>query len=105
MSVQVAFLMRLRPGFAEEYRRRHDAIWPELVDLLRAAGVSGYSIFHDPETDALFAVLRRRDAAAVEALKDAPMMRRWWAMMADIMETHPDGEPVTRPLVPMFRLG
>lgn len=104
MSEQIAFTMRLKPGCADEYRRRHDAIWPELVALLRGAGISDYSIFLDPATGTLFAVLRRRDAAAVEALKAEPVMRRWWEMMADIMETHADGEPATVPLAPMFRL-
>lgn len=104
MSAQIAFTMHLKPGFADEYRRRHDAIWPELAALLADAGISDYSIFLDPPSGTLFAVLRRRDAAAAEALKVAPVMRRWWNMMADIMETRPDGEPVTSPLTPMFRL-
>ena len=33
-----------------------------------------------------------------------PVMRRWWAHMADIMVTHPDGAPVAVPLIPMFYL-
>ena len=33
-----------------------------------------------------------------------PVMRRWWAHMADIMATQPDGAPVAVPLVPMFHL-
>ena len=44
-----------------EYRKRHDAIWPELAALLADAGVSNYSIHLDPETDILFAYLERRD--------------------------------------------
>ena len=52
-----AFKMQLNPGMADEYRRRHDAIWPELVALLKAAGISDYSIHLDPETGALFGVL------------------------------------------------
>jgi L-rhamnose mutarotase len=38
-----AFRMKLNPGTEAEYKRRHDKIWPELVDLLREAGVSDYS--------------------------------------------------------------
>lgn len=34
-----AFRMRLHPGKAAEYQARHDAIWPELVTLLKDAGV------------------------------------------------------------------
>lgn len=99
-----AFRMMLKPGMAQEYRRRHDAIWPELADLLRAAGIRDYSIHLDPETDALFAVLWRRDDHGMDDLPGHPVMRRWWAHMADLMQTHPDGQPVAVPLSPMFHL-
>lgn len=99
-----AFRMQLHPGMAEEYRRRHEAIWPELVALLKLAGIEDYSIHLDPETHALFGVLWRRDDHGMEDLPHHPVMRRWWAYMADLMETHPDGAPVARPLLPMFHL-
>ena len=50
-----AFKMKLSSGDVEEYKRRHDQIWPELVEALREAGVSDYSIFYDEETQTLFA--------------------------------------------------
>ena len=99
-----AFRMNLNPGAEAEYRRRHDAIWPELVALLRDAGVRDYSIHLDPETDALFAVLWRTDDHRMDDLPAHPVMRRWWAHMADVMATHPDNEPIAVPLVPMFHL-
>lgn len=99
-----AFRMQLNPGAADEYRRRHDAIWPELVDLLRAAEVSDYSIYLDPETNALFGMLTRPEDHGMEDLPSHPVMRRWWAHMAGLMQTHPDDEPVAVPLVPMFHL-
>ncbi|WP_434621870.1 L-rhamnose mutarotase [Tabrizicola sp. M-4] len=99
-----AFKMHLNPGMAEEYRRRHDAIWPELVALLKEAGVQDYSIHLDPETDTLFGVLWRRHDHGMDALPAHPVMQRWWAHMADIMRTKPDNEPVAVPLVPMFHM-
>lgn len=99
-----AFRMQLHPGMADEYRRRHDAIWPELVDLLHKAGVQDYSIHLDPDTNALFAVLWRPDDHGMDNLATYPVMRRWWAHMADLMATHPDNEPVAVPLIPMFYL-
>ena len=99
-----AFRMQLNPGMADEYRRRHDAIWPELVDLLHDAGVSDYSIHLDPETGALFGVLKRRPDHGMNALRSHPVMRRWWAHMADIMATHPDNEPVAVPLITVFTM-
>jgi L-rhamnose mutarotase len=99
-----AFRMKLLPGQEVEYRRRHDAIWPELAALLRDAGVSDYSIHLDRETGTLFGVLWRRDDHGMGALPDHPVMRRWWAHMADIMETNPDRSPVAVPLETVFHL-
>ena len=101
---KVAFRMKVHPGREEEYRRRHDAIWPELAALLRAAGVSDYSIHLDRETGTLFGVLWRRDGHGMDALPGHPIMRRWWEHMADIMETNPDGSPVAVPLETVFHL-
>ena len=101
---QIAFKMQLKPGHAAEYQRRHDAIWPELASLLQESGVRDYSIFLDEETGALFAVLRRMDGHTMEALPQHPVMRRWWAHMADLMETQADASPVAVPLLPVFHL-
>ena len=105
MSLEThAFRMQLHPGMEAEYRRRHDAIWPELVELLREAGVSDYTIHLDAKTGALFARLCRPADHGMDALPDHPVMKRWWAHMADIMATNPDGSPVEVPLEPMFHL-
>lgn len=99
-----AFKMRLRPGQEEEYRRRHDEISQELVDLLRESGVSDYSIHYDEETGALFGVLWRKQNHTMEDLPSSPVMQKWWAHMADIMETMPDNEPVATPLETLFHM-
>lgn len=97
-----AFKMQLNPGCQAEYQKRHDDIWPELVDLLHAAGVSDYSIHLDPETNILFGMLTRSVPHGMDALPSTAVMQRWWAHMADIMQTHPNNEPVAVPLVPVF---
>ena len=99
-----AFKMKLNPGMAAEYRKRHDEIWPELVSLLREAGVSDYSIHLDPQTNILFGILTRTAGHTMAALPDHPVMKRWWAHMADIMETSPDNSPVQSDLVPVFHM-
>jgi L-rhamnose mutarotase len=101
---QIAFKMQLLPGFAAEYRRRHDAIWPELAALLHEVGIRDYSIFLDDETNILFAVLRRRDGHRMESLAQTELMQRWWRFMADIMVVEPDRSPVQRPLTPVFHM-
>lgn len=97
-----AFKMMLNPGQKDEYKRRHDEIWPELIKLLQAAGITDYSIFLDEDSNVLFGVLWRQSDHKMTALASEPVMQRWWAQMADIMETGPDNEPVLLPLTPMF---
>ncbi len=97
-----AFKMFLNPGMEAEYKRRHDEIWPELVDLLHEAGVSEYSIYLDPDTNILFGVLQRHEKHGMESLPDHPVMQRWWAYMADIMRTNDKSEPVAIPLESVF---
>lgn len=99
-----AFKMHLNPGCAAEYKRRHDEIWPELVTLLKDAGVSDYSIHLDEKTDTLFGVLWRVDDHGMDSLPQTEIMQKWWAHMADLMRTHPDNEPVAVTLTPMFHL-
>lgn len=97
-----AFKMSLNPGCEAEYKKRHDQIWPELVDLLHEAGISDYSIHLDRETNILFGFLTRTVPHGMAALPETAIMKRWWAHMADIMQTHPTNEPVAVPLTPMF---
>ncbi|MQP67232.1 L-rhamnose mutarotase [Niveispirillum sp. SYP-B3756] len=99
-----AFRMKLKPGFVEEYKRRHDALWPDLALALREAGIYDYSIFLDEESLSLFAVLKLKPGFEVPraALPQQPVMRRWWDYMADIMDVNPDNSPVEVPLAPMF---
>ncbi|MFP9136756.1 L-rhamnose mutarotase [Devosia sp. XGJD_8] len=97
-----AFKMQLNPGMAAEYRKRHDEIFPELVDLLHDAGVKDYSIHLDEETNILFGVLWRRKDHAMADLPSTAIMQRWWAHMADVMATNDRNEPIAIDLVPMF---
>ena len=97
-----AFKMQLNPGMEAEYRKRHDEIWPELLELLTNAGVSDYSIHLDRETNTLFGVLKRPVNHGMAGLPEHPVMKRWWAHMADIMETNPDNSPVAKDLVLVF---
>lgn len=99
---RLAFRMKLKPGFKEEYRKRHDAIWPELRELLAQAGVSEYSIFLDEETNTLFAFQKLKSGSGSQTLGTKPIVQRWWKHMADIMDTNPDYSPVSVPLEEVF---
>lgn len=99
-----AFKMLLNPGQREEYKRRHDAIWPELKALLKQAGVSNYSIYMDEQTNILFGYLERPEGHRMDDLPSHPLMRRWWAQMGDIMATNLDGSPLAVALDEVFYL-
>jgi L-rhamnose mutarotase len=101
---RVAFKMTLYKGQEAEYRKRHDALWPELELLLRATGISEYSIFLDETTNSLFGFLKIQDPAALDNLPAHPVMQKWWAYMKDIMESNADNSPVSVPLKEVFYL-
>lgn len=99
---RLAFKMSLFPGKVDEYKKRHDEIWPELVDLLHQHGISDYSIFLDEESHVLFGVMNVQDESQMEELPKTEIMKKWWAYMADIMETNTDNSPISVSLTNVF---
>ncbi len=102
--IRNAFKMQLKPGFEEEYKRRHDVLWPDMLKQLQEAGISDYSIFLDPETLTLFAVQKLSDDNTAADLPNTEVVKRWWAHMQDIMECNPDNSPVAKPLDEVFHI-
>ncbi len=101
---KIAFKMKLHPGMQDEYKKRHDEIWPDLLDLLRDAGVCDYSIFFDEDTNILFAVMWRKKDHKMENLKSKAIMQKWWSYMAEIMDSDETNEPITKPLQMVFHM-
>lgn len=104
MDTRQAFVMQLKEGCKEEYQKRHAAIWPELKVLLSESGVYDYSIFFDERTHTLFAFQRTRGGAGSQDLGSNPIVQKWWAYMAPLMETHEDLSPVSIPLEEVFHM-
>ena len=100
---QLAFKMYLKPNSVEEYKKRHNKIWPELKQLLKEAGVGAYHIYHDPETDCLFA-FQETNGSDSQSLGENPIVQKWWKYMSDLMETHPDHSPKQLNLNKVFSL-
>lgn len=96
--------MYLKAGFEKEYEKRHREIWPELVELLKAAGVSNYSIFWDKDTNVLYAYQEVSGEGGSQDLGTTEIVKKWWAYMADIMESNADNSPVSVPLQEVFHL-
>ncbi len=101
--MKIAFKMKLKEGFKEEYIKRHNLIWPELKELLRSSGVADYTIFLDEETHVLFAV-QQQNGQSSQDLGQTEIVKKWWAYMADIMDTNADNSPVSIPLHQVFHL-
>jgi L-rhamnose mutarotase len=102
MYKRMAFKMKLNPGMVEEYKKRHDNLWPELHQLLKDSGLAEYSIFFDEETNILFAFQKQYGDQGSQDLGKTGIVQKWWKYMADIMETNPDNSPVSTELVEVF---
>ena len=84
-----AWVLEVRPGCEEEYKQRHDEIWPEMVETLRAAGIRNYNIFRHGLT--LFGYFETDDLEATQkALAQSDVNRRWGESMGPIMKVEVD---------------
>ena len=98
------FKMKLYPGMEKEYEKRHNALWPEMIDMIYEYGGKNYSIFLDRETNILFGYIELEDELKWSESANTAICRKWWDYMADIMDTNPDNSPVSTDLVPVFHL-
>ncbi len=82
---RIGFVMRLLPGAEDEYRARHAAVWPEMLDELRASGARNYSIFlHGSD---LFGYLEVEDLKRFQDhLAASDVNARWQASMGVLID-------------------
>jgi L-rhamnose mutarotase len=102
--IRKAFVMTLLPGMEEEYRQRHNPIWPELSQILSEQGVHNYSIFLDRANNCLFAYAEIEDESRWNQIAATPVCRRWWTSMKPLMLTNPDESPLAEDLPEMFHM-
>ena len=88
----------------EEYKRRHEALWPEMKEMIYEYGGRNYSIFLDRETNVLYGYIELEDEAKWAKSADTAICRKWWDYMAPLMAVNPDNSPVAEDLVPVFHL-
>lgn len=96
--------MAVSPGKAEEYKRRHNPIWPELAQVLKQHGASNYSIFYHASTRQLFGYVEVADGARWEEIGQSEVCLRWWKYMSEIMPANPDGSPASAALHEIYHL-
>jgi L-rhamnose mutarotase len=102
--IRKAFMMQVNPDQQEEYRNRHNPIWPELQSTLKSHGVHNYSIFLDPESSRLFAYVEIEDQSRWNSIARTEICRKWWAHMHEIMPSNPDNSPVAKNLQEVFHI-
>lgn len=100
--IRRAFTMRLKPGAYEEYRRHHDAVWPELVAEIERCGIASITTFRDG--DNLFLVSMIRDPGAWDRLWNSPIHQKWAEVMGPLMHLKPDMTVDAGELEEIFRL-
>lgn len=99
-----AFKMKLYDGCEKEYEKRHNALWPEMKDMIHEYGGKNYSIFLDKETNILYGYIELESEELWAKTAETEICKKWWDFMADIMETNPDNSPVSLDLIEMFHL-
>ena len=102
--MRLAFRMRLLPGNEEEYKRRHDKIWPEMVEMLHNYGASNYSIYLDYKTDDLFGYVEIADIDKWNESSKNEINQKWQDHMCDIMETESNNFAKCEVLTEVFHL-
>jgi L-rhamnose mutarotase len=84
------FTFQLRAGQEAEYKRRHDEIWPELVQALKEAGVSNYTLFRRERTVIAYCECEPDAATAFAKVGATEVNRRWAAWFEDVIESLTD---------------
>ena len=98
------FKMKLYEGMAEEYEKRHNALWPEMKEMIHKYGGKNYTIFLDEKTNDLFGYIEIESEELWDKSAETEICGKWWEYMADIMETNQDNSPVSLPLKEVFHL-
>lgn len=87
----------LKPGMKAEYKRRHDEIWPEMVELLKKAGIKNYTIWNvGDELFGYYECEKGLDFAA-KAQAESPIVDKWNEYMKDVMEMPLDPDTGVQP--------
>jgi L-rhamnose mutarotase len=102
VTERAAFVLRVRPDRIDDYLAAHRAVWPEMLDALRAAGIRNYTIFRDGTN--VFGYFEADDLEASAAYMAAQEVNaRWQDAMAELLEERvADEGPST--LEAIFRL-
>lgn len=102
---RLAWKGRIKPGCEAEYKRRHDEIWPEMVEVLKAAGICNYTVFLTGEELFGYYECEKGVTYAEKVQAESLVVSRWNEYMKDILELEMDPKTGAQPkLMEVFRL-
>ena len=100
-----AWSAKIKDGMKDEYVRRHDEIWPELVALLKEAGICNYTIWTDGVTLFGYYECEQGIDFAAKTQAESPIVDKWNEYMKDVMIMEMDPETGAQPMLKeVFRL-
>jgi len=89
------------PGMLNEYKRRHNEIWPEMTAMLNEAGIHNYTIWN--VGDELFGYYECESIEhASRVQNESPVVKRWNESMAPLMRMVADGRKGEGGMVQVF---
>ena len=87
----------VKEGMMEEYIRRHDEIWPEMVETLKAAGISNYTIWNTGNELFGYYECEKGIEYAARMQAESPIVDKWNEYMKDVMIMPLDPETGAQP--------
>ncbi|MBQ0083178.1 MAG: L-rhamnose mutarotase [Clostridiales bacterium] len=94
-----AWKATVKEGCLEEYRRRHDNIWPEMVEVLKNAGIKNYTIWNVGNELFGYYECEKGIKFAADAQANSEVVKRWDEYMKDVMVMEMDPETGAQPLL------
>jgi len=94
-----AWKARIVVGKRDEYKKRHDEIWPEMVEVLKQAGICNYTIWeNDNELFGYYECQMGIDFAA-KVQNESEVVARWNEYMKDVLIMETDSKTGAQPLM------
>lgn len=102
--IRRSFRMTLKEGKLEEYKRKHDEVWPEISEILTSSGVTNYSIYYDKKDNTLIEYMELTDDNTFDQMEDLEIIKKWNIYMKDLLVTksEEDASPVVNELLEVF---
>ena len=102
--IRKSFRMTLKEGKLEEYKKKHDEVWPEITEALTNAGVTNYSIYYHEKDNTLIEYMELKDNNTFETLEELDILKKWNIYMKNLLVTksEEDATPVVEELLEVF---